>query len=78
MGKNSTSKDTVKRPWCAITDMDQYLFGEGTHYELYKKLAHIRRNTKESRGYILQSGHLMQKVSESLENLIAGEVTDTA
>ena len=38
MGKNSTSKDTVKRPWCAITDMDQYLFGEGTHYELYKKL----------------------------------------
>ncbi len=38
MGKNSTNKDTVKRPWCAITDMDQYLFGEGTHYELYKKL----------------------------------------
>ena len=38
MGKNSTSKDTVKRPWCAITDMDQYRFGEGTHYELYKKL----------------------------------------
>ena len=30
------------RPWCMITEMDQYLFGQGTHYEIYKKLgAHL-------------------------------------
>ena len=27
-----------ERPWCMITEMDQYLFGQGTHYEIYKKL----------------------------------------
>ena len=31
-----------ERPWCTITEMDQYLFGQGTHYEIYKKLgAHL-------------------------------------
>ena len=31
-----------ERPWCMITEMDQYLFGQGTHYEIYKKLgAHL-------------------------------------
>ena len=31
-----------ERPWCMITAMDQYLFGQGTHYEIYKKLgAHL-------------------------------------
>ena len=31
-----------ERPWCIITEMDQYLFGQGTHYEIYKKLgAHL-------------------------------------
>ena len=38
MGKKSVGEAAVKRPWCMITDMDQYLFGEGTHYEIYKKL----------------------------------------
>ena len=38
MSKKSVSEAAVKRPWCMITDMDQYLFGEGTHYEIYKKL----------------------------------------
>ncbi|MDY4546348.1 MAG: 1,4-alpha-glucan branching protein GlgB [Candidatus Choladocola sp.] len=31
-----------ERPGCMITEMDQYLFGQGTHYEIYKKLgAHL-------------------------------------
>ena len=31
-----------ERPWCMIKEMDQYLFGQGTHYEIYKKLgAHL-------------------------------------
>ena len=45
--KKTTAKTTVKRivdepisPF--ITEMDQYLFGMGTHYEIYKKLgAHL-------------------------------------
>ncbi len=41
MGKNEV-KITEERPWCAVTDVDQYLFGQGTHYEIYKKLgAHL-------------------------------------
>ena len=38
MGKKTAKKSAAKKPWCAVTDMDQYLFGEGTHYEIYKKL----------------------------------------
>lgn len=38
MGKKAVKKAAEGRPWCAVTDMDQYLFGEGTHYEIYKKL----------------------------------------
>ena len=38
-----------ERPWCMITEMDQYLFGQGTHYDIYRKLgAHptIQRRKK--------------------------------
>ena len=38
MGKKTVKKAVEERPWCAVTDMDQYLFGQGTHYEIYKKL----------------------------------------
>ena len=38
MGKKAVKKAEMERPWCAVTDMDQYLFGQGTHYEIYKKL----------------------------------------
>ncbi|MCC8139641.1 MAG: 1,4-alpha-glucan branching protein GlgB [Lachnospiraceae bacterium] len=38
MGKQSLSKASGGKLWCAVTDMDQYLFGQGTHYEIYKKL----------------------------------------
>ncbi|MCD8250004.1 MAG: 1,4-alpha-glucan branching protein GlgB [Lachnospiraceae bacterium] len=38
MGKQSLSEASGGKLWCAVTDMDQYLFGQGTHYEIYKKL----------------------------------------
>ena len=39
-GRHMEKKEV--RPWCMITEMDQYLFGQGTHYEIYKKLgAHL-------------------------------------
>ena len=42
MGKNVENAAVKERPWCMVTDMDQYLFGQGTHYEIYKKLgAHL-------------------------------------
>ncbi|MCD8363219.1 MAG: 1,4-alpha-glucan branching protein GlgB [Lachnospiraceae bacterium] len=37
MGKQSLSEASGGKLWCAVTDMDQYLFGQGTHYEIYKK-----------------------------------------
>ena len=41
MGKKAVKK-AAERPWCAITNEDQYFFGEGTHYQIYKKLgAHL-------------------------------------
>lgn len=42
MAKKVVKTAVEERPWCAVTDMDQYLFGQGTHYEIYKKLgAHL-------------------------------------
>jgi 1,4-alpha-glucan branching enzyme len=38
MKKEKVKTTTEERPWCAVTEMDQYLFGQGTHYEIYKKL----------------------------------------
>ena len=38
MGKKQVKTKVEERPWCAVTDTDQYLFGQGTHYEIYKKL----------------------------------------
>ena len=64
-----------ERPWCMITEMDQYLFGQGTHYEIYKKLgAHLTEYEGEKG--VLQSGRLMQKACGWLANLTAGAVTD--
>lgn len=32
----------VKKTMFEVTDYDQYLFGKGTHYQIYKKLgAHL-------------------------------------
>ena len=37
----SAKKNTENKPvemTCKVTDWDQYLFGQGNHYEIYKKL----------------------------------------
>ena len=52
MGKKETKVLVEERPWCAVTDMDQYLFGQGTHYEIYKKLgAHLAEQNGEKGVY---------------------------
>ena len=39
--KNKTENKPVEMT-CKVTDWDQYLFGQGNHYEIYKKLgAHL-------------------------------------
>lgn len=40
MGKNKTVQKKVK-PY-EIGELDQYLFGQGTHYEIYKSLVPTR------------------------------------
>lgn len=52
MGKKQVKTTVEERPWCAVTDMDQYLFGQGTHYEIYKKLgAHLAEYNGEKGVY---------------------------
>ena len=44
-------KEKKKKPY-EIGELDQYLFGQGTHYEIYKKLgAHLVDNGKEKGVY---------------------------
>lgn len=44
-----------------FSELDMYLFGQATHYDIYKKMgAHVQTKTA-SRGYILMSGHHMQQ-----------------
>ena len=50
MGKEEANVLTEERPWCAVTDMDQYLFGQGTHYEIYKKLGAHPTEIKGEKG----------------------------
>ena len=39
------------KPYCEFTDMDRYLFNEGTHKELYKKFgSHVIKNENEVLG----------------------------
>ena len=40
-----------------ITDMDCYLFGKGTHYEIYEKLGAHPRTLAGKKGCISPSGH---------------------
>ena len=46
-----------------FTDLDQYLFGQGTNYEVYKKLgAHPTTYRRKKKVYILRSGHRMHSL----------------
>ena len=44
-----------------FTELDQYLFGQGTHYDIYRKLGPIRRYRGEKKVYILLCGHRMHR-----------------
>lgn len=52
----------MEKEWKAyeIGELDQYLFGQGNHYEIYKKLVHIWWTTKGRKEFILLSGHRMR------------------
>ncbi len=42
--KKAAIKPRNERPECFVTDMDQYLFGQGNHYDIFRKLgAHITK-----------------------------------
>ena len=54
-----------------FTELDQYLFGQGTHYDIYRKLgAHPTRGVRKV--YILLCGHQMPDQFLLLESLITG------
>ena len=52
-----------KKPY-EIGELDQYLFGQGNHYEIYKKLGshRVKEMGKRGMGYTLQYGRRMQNL----------------
>ena len=55
-----------------IGELDQYLFGQGTHYEIYKKLGAHKAKKGKKEGIYLQYGRLMHRRYLSLVSLISG------
>ena len=45
-----------------VTEIDRYLFGQGTNYEIYKLMGAHPTKQRGKTGFILLCGHLMQKV----------------
>ena len=43
-----------------FTELDQYLFGQGTHYDIYRKLGAHPTIQRRKKVYILLCGHQMQ------------------
>lgn len=52
----ATPKKKTSRITGYISDLDCYLFGAGTHYDIYQKLGAIPRHTRERTASILQFG----------------------
>lgn len=52
----------MEKEWKAyeIGELDQYLFGQGNHYEIYKKLGAHMVDDEGQEGVILLSGHRMR------------------
>ena len=52
----------MEKEWKAyeIGELDQYLFGQGNHYEIYKKLGAHMVDDEGQKGVILLSGHRMR------------------
>ena len=44
-----------------FTELDQYLFGQGTNYDIYRKLGAHPDTQTGKKGFILQCGHLMHR-----------------
>lgn len=55
-----------------FTELDMYLFGQATHYDIYKKLGAHPAEIRKKRGFFLMSGHHMLQKSMSLEPLMTG------
>ena len=45
-----------------FTEMDCYLFGQATHYDIYRKMGAHKMTIKEKREYASMSGHRMRTV----------------
>lgn len=65
--KKSTAKKSVKTVTTdkpadyRIGELDQYLFGQGTHYEIYKKMgAHFVKDEKKNRRIFRSMGSTRQ------------------
>ena len=57
---------TINYEQIRITELDSYLFGQGTHYEIYNKMgAHIAKEKMESPEYILRYGHQRRRTCTS-------------
>ena len=55
-----------------ISELDQYLFGQGNHYEIYKKLGAHKVKKGKRKECILLYGRRMQSRYQSLANLMSG------
>lgn len=55
-----------------FTELDMYLFGQATHYDIYKKLGAHPAEIRKKKGILLMSGHHMLQKSMSLELLMTG------
>ena len=55
-----------------ISELDQYLFGQGNHYEIYKKLGAHKVKKAKGKAFILRYGRPMQSRCQSLANSMSG------
>ena len=55
-----------------FTELDQYLFGQGTHYDIYRKLGAHPTIQRRKKGVYLLCGHQMPDQFLLLESLITG------
>ena len=58
MGRQKTVQKKLQ-PY-EIGELDQYLFGQGTHYEIFRKMGAHKAVQKSRKVFILQYGRRMQ------------------
>lgn len=69
----------MEKEWKAyeIGELDQYLFGQGNHYEIYKKLGAHMVDDEVRKEFILLSGHRMQNQCLQWGNSMTGIAQET-